>query len=1265
MATYDAGDARLKIFPDAGGFTQKLEADLKKVDVDFRIPIHPNLAQASADLERWRQQQQRNPVELKVEVDTATATAKAATLKKTLEGLKLGQNGVGGALLANVGALGIGSLPAAATAIANVAGAVQQLAGAGLALPGALSGIAATVGTVKVGLTGVSDAFDAVEKSSDGTAKSIEAANAALAKLAPSAADAVKAAADIKKQLADALVLPTQQNLFDGLGDSARKLVNADLPIVQRGMAGLATAVNVNAKQLLTSLGSDSSQSFLDRIFGNTADAQTRLTGAIDPIVHALGALSAAGSDALPRLADGVGKVADRFDKFITAADGDGRLDKWINDGITGLSHLGETVLNIGKSFTAITQAAGGDGGLLSTLDSLTGQLATFLNSDEGQAQLANFFKEGREQLAQWGPILQNIAGVLPGIYAASKQWTDTLLPPLEQITGFLADHPRLIQAVATSFLAWKTLDFASGILGGIGSISNALGERGKGGLLGKLGIAIGMLDLLNRANTSGAGPNDGPNFQQQGMDAATGALIGSQVFGVPGALIGGAAAATIAPTTDLLAPRTPSQNGVLPTAPNSSNPATVGGIPIPGLLIPTPGKANGGVLPGYSPGVDNLLVPMSGGEGVIIPQITRKLGPSGIDAINRGALTRGYATGGIVDPFGNPITPGAAPGPGGFVPGAGPAPVAANPAGANGGIGSILSSVASGIQGPIGNALSLGSSLAGGGGQSGGTSAAFMDRLATIPGVAGLIGSAGSSNPAAALSNWGQQTAQWLGTFAANTATSFGSTLWQGALGAVGLDNSILSPNNPWFQAGSQAAGFALGSDGPIGTLLGAGGSSSTTDPAVMAVGTQHLAGDRASLGAGTSQSGIKVGSGAGAGIGKGGAARWRPVIVRALQQIGPRYGITNIESWARALEGQIQFESGGNSKALNPNDSDGLPAIGLGQFKAATFAAHNITGGSINDGTAQIYAMIDYVARRYGQSAAGVPNYINQGHGYARGGIIPGYSPGVDNMLVPMSGGEGVIVPDVTRQLGPAGIAAINRGALTKGFALGGIIPQGVVLPPQPSPSIQAAQAVAARQITAPGGHAQVSDANLKQLPAPVAPPAPPAPGPLPAPPAPGFTPGVGAAPISTPPTGDALNHNLSAINTGISSAASAIGQAASTAIGAAAGAGAGAAGIPGIGAAGAIGPYVAGLIQQGGKIVSDVVNVGSSFLVGSVPGNLQQGPAQGELMTSPQNVPNTATDNRRVYNISGVDSRNIVDDLRLKDAQDSQGELARFRG
>jgi len=85
------------------------------------------------------------------------------------------------------------------------------------------------------------------------------------------------------------------------------------------------------------------------------------------------------------------------------------------------------------------------------------------------------------------------------------------------------------------------------------------------------------------------------------------------------------------------------------------STPGLGGGSGRPMLAM-----AKGGILPGYSPGVDNLIVAMSGGEGVLVPEAVRGLGPgfvhwansfySGGRAGSGGSVGKGFADGGIVD---------------------------------------------------------------------------------------------------------------------------------------------------------------------------------------------------------------------------------------------------------------------------------------------------------------------------------------------------------------------------------------------------------------------------------------------------------------------------------------------------------------------------------------------------------------------------------------------------------------------------------------
>lgn len=1519
MATYDAGDASINIRPSLKGFVTELETELKKIDAQLGVAVHPDIARAKEELAAWRAQEERNSIDIPVNVDTNSVQ------RATREMGKLADAGKAlSALKWNAGALGLGSLPAAATVLANVAGAMQQISQAGLLLPGVMAAGAASIGTFKLGVVGVADAFEAVEKSADGTTKSIEAANKALADLAPSAADAVRTAVDVKKELTDALQKPIQQKLFEGVSGDLRKLVDADLPVLQKGLTGIASGLNQNLRQLMASAGSESSQGLLDRILGNTGDAQARLSKAIDPLIHGLGTLAAAGTDTLPRLADGVGRLAERFDKFISAADNDGRLAKWIDDGIKGVEHLGSIVLDLGKTLAGVAQAAGGGEGLLSMLDAGAEKLAVFVNSAEGQ--------DGRRQLQQWFEILKNVGSTLGDVYNGAKQWADMLLPVLSDVTSVISAMPGGVTGLVTAFLAWKSIDGVASLLGKIGGIGSGID-----GLAGKADIAAGGISraLSRIALPAGLAALGFSDMSENGVNAGNalttigGATVAGASIGGPwGALIGAITGLTavlikmnpdqfesdkdeqdwqkwrdsggservetanqitgrngvlqpsmynqdgsmkpsvsqgmadliaqgqlpgysIGPNGQIITPDGIALPGATPTpAPKPPapppppprpqvpaqvvNPLPGAAVPVPKANVEAPGslsgllgggdlstvksnvadiakevqqlsqgevkikdpspevlenlkkldvqientgkdeitvkantstaqatidafvrkyqqqqftlafnatfpqgpppqhKAAGGEIWGGVAGRDSVPLMGMPGEHMLTTDDVAAMGGQGNVYAFRRALhsgkVRGYAGGGaVVDEFGNPVNPGAAPGPGG-------APsIAPNPY-AGGGLAGIFGSVVSGIQGPIGNVMALGSSLANLGGQqgtdsgiipglqtqhgagtivpagytpSGGTGPlSLADRAAGMPGLFGLFGSMASSNPAQNLMSWGEQTGQWLGNFTARTVGSFATSLWKGALGIVGLENSILSPDNPWNLAGQSVGQFAFGSEGPLGKLLGANpgagaaGSDSRKqmDPKKIREAQQKVADkqkaveeqrarmsgmpanasqstrmtrqnaldkaireandaqtDLTTLLSGASASGSGM-AGLAYPIGGTGAEQWRPTVRQVLAAYGPAYGITgsNFQSWEDALVRQIGTESGGNPNSVNANDSNGRGGTqrvaGILNFLQSTFESHNITGGDYMDPSSQIAAALPYVAKRWGVDENGAPLQIGRGQGFAFGGGVRGPGgPKGDQIPAMLSDNEHVLTSeDVDAMGGQSGVYAF-RGALHR--APGGEVSLALLRnpTPPPRPTVPDIKPMTPRPAPAP----RTAPAPVAQQPAPA-----PAPqGPQPATQEPAQQQG-GQSRIGGPGPGSApsqLNHNLPWIDTAIDSTASTLGNIAATAM--SMGAAGGTAGMGG-GAGGALASsMVAGLFQQGGKIAKNVVNVFSSALVGNLGDNTTAGAYGAPLLSAPPQ-PARSIDARTVFgDVSTNDPRDFVEKQRLYEQQRSQ--------
>jgi hypothetical protein len=260
--------------------------------------------------------------------------------------------------------------------------------------------------------------------------------------------------------------------LLDGKAEEFEKFFTTVRPVAEQGLAGIAAGWNKNITALFGAVGSERGTGLIDRILGNTGDAQARFTQAISPLVEGIGTLTAAGTDALPRLADGAAAALDRLRDFVVQADEDGRLDKWINDGIDGATSLGNSLLNVGKTFTAITKSVGGGKEFLRWLQDATGRMQTFLNSTEGQAKLKEYFDQGRSALREFMPLLQELPGLFKALGEGSTLYVGGLLPLLTTMADLLGDHPGLVSAAVAAWLTWKTV---SPIMGAVQNGINAL----------------------------------------------------------------------------------------------------------------------------------------------------------------------------------------------------------------------------------------------------------------------------------------------------------------------------------------------------------------------------------------------------------------------------------------------------------------------------------------------------------------------------------------------------------------------------------------------------------------------------------------------------------------------------------------------------------------------------------------------------------------------------------------------------------------------
>ena len=485
-----------------------------------------------------------------------------------------GRRGVLGFLTGPTGlntiALGASALPAVATGVVNIVGAVQQLGQAGLALPGIFAGAASSIGIAVVGFKGMGDAVKGLLDAAGDPTKLAEV-NKQLDNMAPAAAAVAREVAKLAgptgplKQFQKDIAQPMFEGIDKQLDDFATKAI----PRVKPGAQKIAGAWNNSMSEALRVGGSDKTLGLIDRIFGNTAEGQNRANKAIAPLTSALGQLAATGSDFLPRLGDAITSVSERLDKFISKNAANGNLFRWIDEGLNGMRAFGNAVLNVFKTITGLTKAAGalngslsGDGGFLGWLERSTKAMSDLTNSASGQAKLTAFFRDGRADLDRWGDLLKDIWPALREIIKGFQAWGDIIFPvvkALGSLAGSLGEVPGLLQAILVGFLAWRTI---GGIVGGItGKIKGmnaaaAAGGGAAGGGFGKGQSALlgGSLLLSGTTMQQNAGTSTTSGvlgaLQTIGGGAFLGGSIGSVIPGVGtgiGAVVGGVAGAALA----------------------------------------------------------------------------------------------------------------------------------------------------------------------------------------------------------------------------------------------------------------------------------------------------------------------------------------------------------------------------------------------------------------------------------------------------------------------------------------------------------------------------------------------------------------------------------------------------------------------------------------------------------------------------------------------------------------------------------------------
>lgn len=378
---------------------------------------------------------------------------------------------------------------AAAIQILGIVPALASIASLAAALPGAFIALHATIGILKAAFVGMSDIFKEAF-----TTESADKFNEALKKLTPAAqafaksfkSDLVPQLRTLQQSIQEAFFSNNLQSLFPAVASAAQRL-GGNLTEVSRQFGSIVKSTAQFA------LGSKSI-GFVNDSLLMFRTALANIAPAIKPVLNGLIDVGSVGLALLGRLSAAVGGVGQKFGAWLSEIAASGQLQEWIDQAITTLGQLGDIIGNVASILTSLfTAAQATGGGLLGTLQELTGQAAAFLRSAEGAGAVRELFAGILAVAGQLAPVITTLVGVLARALGPALARIATEVGPvlLNVVNALAPAFGPLANAIASLLAAVAPLLPPIAALAAllVGSLANGIS-----GLASMLGPTISLL---------------------------------------------------------------------------------------------------------------------------------------------------------------------------------------------------------------------------------------------------------------------------------------------------------------------------------------------------------------------------------------------------------------------------------------------------------------------------------------------------------------------------------------------------------------------------------------------------------------------------------------------------------------------------------------------------------------------------------------------------------------------------------------------------
>lgn len=327
--------------------------------------------------------------------------------------------------------------------VSNLGAAIAPVGGLIVALPAVIGAAAIAFGTLKLATDGVGKAIGA------GLSGDVKKFNKELEKLPKPAADFARQVVSLRPQL-DKLKATLAGAMFKGFGAELKATAGTYLPMLQRQLPAVATALNGMGQAFLGAARRSAAFKGVTALIGSTAEALRRASQGVPALTTGLAQAAGAIGPFVADLGGGFASLAHQFGTFLSKASESGLLQRILKDALTTLSQMGTLLRNVGSILGSVLGAANSAGGsFLKTLGDLTGQFAGFLRSAEGSRALVAIFSAvsavGRALGTALNAVLPALGKALVAMAPAVGPLADALaqvlvgLSPLLPVVGQLA----------------------------------------------------------------------------------------------------------------------------------------------------------------------------------------------------------------------------------------------------------------------------------------------------------------------------------------------------------------------------------------------------------------------------------------------------------------------------------------------------------------------------------------------------------------------------------------------------------------------------------------------------------------------------------------------------------------------------------------------------------------------------------------------------------------------------------------------------------